>query len=197
VGGGDGVAYFLQRPADSVSSPRERIEQACLLFGEALVARWCAGLLCREVAYDDPDRPPLAWLGGPHADQELSRGRLEERRQDYWPRVWAARGLLYAWCADASEVVVGSLDDRAWRVREMAAKVVRRREIGQAGGALTVLAGDEVPRVRVAALRALARVGEAEHAEAVTRARGDPDVAVRSAAQAAFDAMEERLDRRL
>jgi HEAT repeat protein len=69
--------------------------------------------------------------------------------------VWAARALLYAWDDAARPAVSSSLADPAWRVREMAAKVVRKRGIATAQTALERLASDPIERVRVAAERAL------------------------------------------
>jgi hypothetical protein len=51
-------------------------------------------------------------------------------RQEYWFRVWAARGLLYVWIPTAEPAVLAGLHDPAWRVREMCAKVARRRALG-------------------------------------------------------------------
>mgnify|MGYP006137620203 CR=1 FL=1 len=63
-------------------------------------------------------RPPARWVitgrpSGPH----------------YWLRVWATRGLLWAWDDIALETVGAALDDDAWRVREMAVKVVARHRL--------------------------------------------------------------------
>lgn len=66
------------------------------------------------------------------------------------------------------------------------------REMDLAG-----LVADDVPRVRSAALRALTRVGEAEHAEAVRAALDDHDRPVAAAADSALRAMSARLDRDL
>jgi HEAT repeat protein len=115
----------------------------------------------------------------------------------YWPRVWAARGLLHVYLPDASPAVVNGLDDDAWRVREMCAKVARAQEIGAAADALHRRTSDEVPRVRVAALRALARVGEAEDADAVRDCLDDPERSVVVAAERALREMSRRLDRDL
>jgi HEAT repeat protein len=52
--------------------------------------------------------------------------------------------------------VIAALADEAWRVREMAAKVVARRRLGDALTAVAALQQDPVPRVRAAAARALA-----------------------------------------
>ena len=95
----------------------------------------------------------MTWLGGRHADVLLERP--ESREVEYFPRVWAARALLYAWDESAAPAVVAALRDPAWRVREMAARVVRKRRIGAAQAALESLASDPMARVRVAAERAL------------------------------------------
>lgn len=90
------------------------------------------------------------------------------------------------------------LGDEAWRVREMCAKIVARHELGAAAPECARLAGeDEVPRVRVASLRALAVVGESEHAPIVLDALRDTDPSVVRAAERTLEAMEQRLDRPL
>jgi HEAT repeat protein len=73
----------------------------------------------------------------------------------YWPRVWAARGLLHAWDDRASAAIIHATTDDAWRVREMAAKVIARHRIGDAFTAVAPLRNDQVPRVRAAAERAI------------------------------------------
>lgn len=174
-------------------TPRERLAQASREYGQETVAVWCAELLSGQTSHDATDRPSLGWLGGKGADWLLARDELGAH--EYWPRVWAARGLLYAWSPRAVPAVVSALDDPAWRVREMAAKVVRLREIGAAGEVLTGLVDDEVTRVRVAALRALAVVGEGEHAEVIRCAEDDPEPTVRKAAVLAIETLARRLDR--
>ena len=124
-------------------------------IGEAAVAGWCAGLLTGAVPFHDPGRPSLDWLGGRHSLAERRRGDVERRRQDHWPRVWAARGLLYAWDRSAEHAVLAGLHDPAWRVREMCAKVARRRAIAAAEPVLDRLLDDRVARVRAAAEAAL------------------------------------------
>jgi hypothetical protein len=88
--------------------------------------------------------------GGPAARSVL------DGAQQYWLRVWAARALLYAWDDMAREAVHDALADEAWRVREMAAKVVARRLIGEALAVIAELRQDPVRRVRLAAERATA-----------------------------------------
>jgi hypothetical protein len=122
-------------------------------------------------------------LGGEAAGQVLDG--FEGGRSGYWPRVWAARGLLHAWddhaaetdaatdaatdattdaatgetteeaTGEATDAIIGALSDRAWRVREMAAKIVARHRVGPALDAVAALRDDPVPRVRVAAERAV------------------------------------------
>ena len=170
----------------------------CAEYGTDRVVRWCADLLAGRVTYDTPGLPPVTALGGPHAENMLGRDGFAQRGQDYWPRVWAARALLYAWAPVAVPAVLAGLADPAWRVRETAAKVVRAREVGEAADRLAGLVDDGTPRVRVAAVRGLAVVGEAEHADAVREAAGaDPDPAVRRAAGTALREMARRLDRPL
>ena len=51
-----------------------------------------------------------------------------------------------------------ALTDDAWRVREMALKVVARHRLDDGLTAVLPLRGDPVPRVRQAAERAVARL---------------------------------------
>jgi len=75
--------------------------------------------------------------------------------QQYWLRVWAARGLLWVWADAALPAIVDALADEHWRVREMAAKVVARHCLGDAFDGVASLAADPVPRVATAAARAV------------------------------------------
>lgn len=93
-------------------------------------------------------------LGGEPARYVLDGG--EGGRDGYWPRVWAARGLLHAWDDQATAAIIAAAGDDAWRVREMAAKVVARHRVGDALDAMSGLQDDAVPRVRQAAGRAIA-----------------------------------------
>jgi hypothetical protein len=103
-----------------------------------------------------------------------------KQRNQYWRRVWGARGLLYAWVDDrgtgeaagaeaaggeaallaalAEAALLAALADEHWRVREMAAKVIARRQIGAGLRPLTALRDDPVPRVRAAAERAIVKL---------------------------------------
>ncbi len=112
----------------------------------------CVDML--EGRYTD-DSLSLA-LGGPAA-----RYVLDGHEGPYWFRVWAARGLLYAWDDSAAPAVIEATSDEAWRVREMAAKVIARRRLGDGTEAVARLREDPVARVRAAGERALVVLTEA------------------------------------
>jgi HEAT repeat protein len=63
--------------------------------------------------------------------------------------------LLYAWDDRATPSIIKATRDGAWRVREMALKVIARHKIGEAIDAVARLQHDPVARVRTAAQRAL------------------------------------------
>lgn len=92
-------------------------------------------------------------LGGPPAAWALTNG---EPGPDYWLRVWALRGLLWAWQDTGTPVVLEALRDDAWRVREMAARVTARHHVVDALPILAQLQDDPLPRVVRAAERAMA-----------------------------------------
>jgi hypothetical protein len=127
----------------------------CRLRGTASVVSCCVDLL----GGGDADDALLRALGGPHAELVLN-GR-DGGRQGYWPRVWAARGLLYAWDPVAATAVIAATTDTAWRVREMAAKVIAHQCLGDALDAVARLRADPVERVRVAAERTVRILAEA------------------------------------
>jgi len=104
----------------------------------------------------DVDDALMVALGGPGADHVLAGGA--GGRHGYWPRSWAARGLLYAWQDGATPAVVHATTDEAWRVREMAAKVIARHRLGDAIDAVSQLQDDPTARVRAAAHRAIIRI---------------------------------------
>jgi hypothetical protein len=80
--------------------------------------------------------------------------------QEYWVRVWAMRGLLWASRGECIEVLRRGLQDKHWRVREMTCKVVARHRVGGALDALAAAESDANPRVRRAAVRAAMRIVE-------------------------------------
>lgn len=180
--------------ADTEESPAARIRALCDVQGEASVAERCADIL---LTGSWEDRELLVVLGGPHAVSEYSRTEAARSDMSYWAPTWAARGLLYAWSESAGPAVVHALGHEAWRVREMAAKVVAAHEIGAAGNAVAALVEDPIPRVRAAAARALKAVGEVEHVSAALALAHDSDVQVRVRGEQAMAGMSTRLDRDL
>jgi len=140
-------------------TPQQRIAAECASGGRAALITGCVALLAGRP--DDVDDRLITVLGGDAAAHVLDGG--EGGRSGYWPRVWAARGLLHAWDerADHAEVergidaIIGALGDHAWRVREMAAKVVAAHRVGRALDAVAALRDDPIPRVRAAAERAI------------------------------------------
>lgn len=157
------------------------MRKASARFGEAELVSRCVDVLRGA---DPPDVELLGMLGDPSWPP-------------YWHRTWALRAFLYVWRPEGVPAVVGALGDEHWRPREMAAKVVALREVGEAADALSPLVSDGTPRVRAAAVRALGAVGEGEHAEAVLVACDDVDSAVRTAAERAVVMLGARLDRPL
>jgi len=131
-------------------TPRQSIAAECHRRGRPALVSGCIDLLQGR---QDVDDLLLLALGGPAAETVLD-GQAGGRA-GYWPRVWAARGLLHAWDSRATAAIIQATTDSAWRVREMAAKVIARHRIGDAFAAVTGLRNDPVPRVRVAAERAI------------------------------------------
>lgn len=185
----------MLEPTDLHAPPAQRVAELVGQLGTDEVVRWCAGVLAADTAYDDPALPALTWLGGAAAPWLLSQMEPQRSGNAYWARVWAARGLLHVYTPAAAGEIVAALDDEAWRVREMAAKVVARWELAVAADALEPRVADEVARVRGAAVRALGVVGEGEHAAALRAAEDDPEPSVRRAAALALATMRRRLDR--
>jgi hypothetical protein len=132
-------------------TPRQRIEAECARRGKIALAAGCVELLSGR--YGDVDNGLVVALGGEPAAHVL--GGREGGKGGYWPRVWAARGLLHAWDDAATEAIIGGCADEAWRVREMAAKVIARHRVGDALDAVAELRTDPVRRVRAAAARAV------------------------------------------
>jgi HEAT repeat protein len=129
-------------------TPRQSVEQECTRRGEPEVVAACLVLL----AGGDVDRAFIFAVGGPGGDFVF--GPHPRGDQRYWLRVWGARALLYAWDDSARDAVIAALADEHWRVREMAAKVVAKRKLGDALPVVAGLREDPVPRVRAAAARA-------------------------------------------
>jgi hypothetical protein len=128
----------------------------------------------------------LLLVGGEHA-----QGILDGAPPLYWPELWGTRALLYVWHDTAAPAVVRALSNPAWRVREMAARVVAEREL-PAASELAVMTTDDTPRVRIAAARALAAVGRLEDLAIIRELLKDPLIEVRRGAQQACDVLRSR-----
>jgi HEAT repeat protein len=133
-------------------TPRHSVEAECGRRGRRAVVAGCIDLL--EGDYTDDNL--LRALGGPMAQYVL-----DGHEGPYWFRVWAARGLLYAWDESAAPAVTRATSDESWRVREMATRVIVRHRVGDALHAVAGLRSDPVARVRAAAERALVVLTEA------------------------------------
>lgn len=127
------------------------MEEECARRGRADLIAGCLDLLAGR----DADAELILTLGGPPARWVVNG---EASGPDYWLRVWAARGLLWAWDDRALRSVRAALHDEAWRVREMALKVVARHRLDDLVEQVAELQDDPVPRVRDAASRALVRL---------------------------------------
>ena len=114
----------------------------------------CVALLSGQPVDDEL----ILALGGEHGRSVLEG--YNGGRSGYWPRVWAARALLYAWDDGAAGAVIAATRDDAWRVREMAAKVIAHQHVGDALQAVASLRTDPVPRVRDAGERAVRVLAE-------------------------------------
>ena len=128
-------------------TPKQSVEQECGRRGLPAVVNGCVALLNGEPVDDEL----ILALGGPPAEWVRTG---EPSGPDYWLRVWGARGLLYAWDNSARAAVLLALDDEAWRVRDMALKVVARHGIEEAVDRVARLQDDSSARVRASAARA-------------------------------------------
>ena len=152
----------------------------------------CCDLLAGASREDHLD--VLPWLT--NADwAEGSPVRDPASWKDYWVRHWGARGLLHGWDDRATPTVVAGLRDEHWRPAETCLMVVAAHDVAGAGDGAAALAGSGRGRVRAHAARALGVVGDVEHVAALEGLRDDPEVGVRRAAEAAWAALAERLDR--
>jgi HEAT repeat protein len=134
-------------------TPRDSIERQCELRGKDKVVAGCISLLNGQRA----DADLIYALGGPPASWVFTG---EAPGPDYWMRVWAARGLLWAWDDAALPCIMTALEDDAWRVREMALRVVARHRLQDTVTTVARLQEDPVSRVASAASRALARLAK-------------------------------------
>lgn len=130
-------------------SPRQRAATKCARRGRLAVIRGCVDVLDGR----DLDEELVVDLVGAPAEYVLSGH--EGGRDGRWPRVWAARGLLHEWDDCAIPAVIRAVGDPAWRVREMALKVVARHCLEEALDVALASAHDPVERVRTASERAV------------------------------------------
>lgn len=131
--------------------PRASIEAECRLRGRDAVVAGCRSLLREE---EEVDHALVVALAGPPAS--LFAPGMPPRQDRYWLRVWGARGLLWAWDAEALPELRAATRDDAWRVRELAMKVVARHGVDDLLDESLALRDDPVLRVRAAASRAVA-----------------------------------------
>jgi hypothetical protein len=142
---------LVNLPSRRGKTPRDSVQQECARRGRDNVVAGCIELLSGGRADDDL----ILALGGPPASWVVTG---EPAGPSYWLRVWAARGLLWAWDDVALQAVEAALDDEAWRVREMALKVVSRHGLDNALAKVVDLQADPSARVRAAASRAVMRL---------------------------------------
>jgi hypothetical protein len=124
----------------------------CERRGLAAVVDGCAAILDGSGF----DASLVIALAGAHGLRVVSGGAGGP--DGYWPKVWAARALLYVWDARAIRALRGAANDESWRVREMVAKVTARHRVSELVDEMVALRTDGTPRVRFAAERALRRL---------------------------------------
>lgn len=156
-----------------------RIAAAVERFGEDALVTHAVGLLRGR----NEGEEVLLYLGGRHA-----RGILDGAPALYWPEVWGARALLHVWDDSAASAVSDSVENRAWRVREMCLKVCAERKLGVASAYRRRLT-DENARVRSAATHVVSVVGTPADRPLIEPLLRDPDKDVRRAAGEALKAL--------
>jgi len=166
----------------SDDTPATRVADAITTLGEDGVVERAIALLAGFNAGEEF----LLVAGGTHA-----QGLLDGAPPLYWPEVWGARVLLYAWNDSATDAVLAGLQNQAWRVREMCCRVAAARNL-DAAEYLRELLTDDTARVRAAAARALGAVGSPADTELLAKLFRDPEIDVRRAAQQARSALEKR-----
>jgi uncharacterized protein (DUF2336 family) len=164
-------------------SPAERIAKVVEQLGEDEVIARATALIAGLNAGEEF----LLAVGGRHA-----QGILDGAPPLYWPEVWGARTFLYVWNDSAIPAVLAGLGNQAWRVREMSAKVVARREL-RYPAEVAALATDEVARVRAQAARALGEIGGADEVDVLRSLLKDPEIEVRREAGGALKKLRAKL----
>lgn len=167
---------------DLTASPETRVRAAIADLGEREVVDRAIALLAGFNAGEDF----LLIAGGKHA-----QGLLDGAPPLYWPEVWGARVLLTAWAPEATEAITAGLQNQAWRVREMCARVVGVHAV-PARDQLIELLTDDVARVRAVAARALGAIGTEDDVVILEKLFRDPEVDTRRAAQQAITAIRAR-----
>lgn len=167
------------------------VARARELLGPDVLVRRCCALLGGASREEHLDLMP--WLTG-HTWAVGDAVRDPARWGEHWVRHWGARGLLHSWSDVATPDVLAGLDDAHWRPAETCVRVVARHDVAGAGPPVARLAGHDLPRVRLQAARALAVVGDVEHARVLTGLLADPDEGVRRAAGRAWPVLAARLD---
>lgn len=171
-----------------VDLPLERrLAVAVERYGEPAVVSRSLSLL----AGNNEGADFLLFVGGEHA-----RGILDGAPVLYWPELWGARALLHVWDESvwdesAASLVISTLSNPAWRVREMGARLVAARGL-DAAAELADLLGEEVPRVRASAARALGEIGASADIDRIRPLLKDPEIEVRRAAQQSIDRLRTR-----
>jgi len=158
----------------------QRIAAAVADLGEAGVVTRALALIAGQNAGEEF----LLTVGGEHA-----QGILDGAPVLYWPELWGMRALLYVWNDTAVIAVTAGLQNQAWRVREMAARVAATRGLDVVP-VLGELLTDDVARVRAAAARALGALGD--DIQVITPLLKDPELDVRRGAQQGIDAIRAR-----
>jgi hypothetical protein len=159
-----------------------RIAAASKRHGEDVIVERAVSL----IEGNNEGKEFLLIVGGEHA-----QGILDGAPVLYWPELWGTRALLHAWNDNAADAVRSALSNQAWRVREMATRVVATRRV-DAREQLLKLLEDETPRVRAGAARALGTVGIAEDIELISPLVKDAEIEVRRGAQVGMDAIRKR-----
>jgi hypothetical protein len=135
-------------------TPKQSVLFECERRSRDAVVDDCVAILSGH----EIDAEFLRIIGGPSAETVLE-GRAGGLT-GYWPRVWAARGMLHVWDDSATDAIIGATTNESWRVREMAAKVIAAHHVAPAIDAVVVLLDDENTRVRAAAGRAFRAVAD-------------------------------------
>jgi len=164
-------------------SPAERIAKVVAELGQDDVIARATALIAGLNAGEDF----LLAVGGRHA-----QGILDGAPALYWPEVWGARTFLYVWNDSAAPAVLAGLGNHAWRVREMSAKVVAKRELAYPDE-VAELATDEVARVRAQAARTLGEIGTTASVDVLRSLLKDPEIEVRREAGGALKKLRAKL----